>query len=320
MNKLLSSVKYVAEHSDHVTIDHDAIDRYVGSFEPKDVDHWMKASPFEYRPCPKIEDEIDRWFLADAMAYCFWGYPSKWTIDYEGKKIDGWWALLASFQRAIEAGIPLLDGNYLAKIDQVSAHNLFAGEPIIPLFDERIEDFNQIGRLLVKNYDGRFHNYLIAAPTNATEFIVDLGQKFPTFYDVSTYKGMEVLFYKKAQLLAHDLLVGFQGSKYALLTGSDLLTGEADYKVPAILRKLGILKYSYHLSQMVDSRTVLMSDSKEEVEIRANMLVACDLIVRQLKPRYPDINALTLDGILWVASQSKSAQDKPYHLTLTRDY
>lgn len=320
MNKLLSSVKYVSENSDHVKINAEAIDQYVLTFEPAAVNHWMKACPFEYRACLSVEDEIDRWFLADAMAYCFWGYPTKWTIKYEGKEIDGWWALLASFQRALEAGTPLLDGEYLASLDKNQAKILFAGEPPIPLLNERLEDFNQIGELLVKNYAGRFHHYLADSLKDATAFIIDLAQKFPTFYDVDHYKGKEVLFYKKAQLFAHDLLIGFAGSKYSHITGADQLTGEADYKVPAILRKLGVLEYSDHLSRLVDSRTILPPRSCEEIEIRANMLVACDMILQKLQPLYPAINALTLDGILWVASQDKSPSDKPYHLTLTRDY
>lgn len=320
MNKLLSSVEYVVTNSDYVKIDEEAIDRYVAGFQSMSIDHWMQACPFNYRACPNIEDEIDRWFLSDAMAYCFWGYPSKWTVEYEGKKIDGWWALLATMQRAIEAGEPLLEGSYLAKFDEGKAKELFAGDPIIPLFKERIEDFQQIGKRLVNSYNGRFHNYLLQSPSDATEFVFDLAQKFPTFYDISTYKGQPVYFYKKAQLLAHDLSVGFGHSKYVSLTGLDQLTGEADYKVPAILRRFGILKYEQDLTEKIDQRIVLPPDSKEEIEIRSAMLWACNLIVQKLKPKYPDMNALTLDGILWVSSQQKSDNDKPYHLTLTIAY
>lgn len=320
MNILLSSIKYVGAHSDHVSINHEAIDRFVADFMPTQLDHWIKACPFEYRPCPKIEDEIDRWFLADAMAYCFWGYPTKWTIKYEGKEIDGWWALLASIQRAIEKNTPILDGNYLANLDVVQAGDLFSGEPQIPLLAQRISDFNQIGTSLVKNYSGRFHNYLAGSPMDATEFIADLATKFPTFQDVSYYKGQPVYFYKKAQLLANDLSTGFDHSKYVNLSGLDYLTGEADYKIPALLRKFGVLQYAKDLAVKVDSRTELAPDSAEEIEVRAGMLWACHLIVQKLKPKYPDINALTLDGILWILSQDKSLLDKPYHLTLTTDY
>lgn len=320
MNKLLSSVQYVADHSDHVTINHDAIDKFAADFQATHTDHWMKACPFEYHPLKNIEDEIDRWFLADAMAYCFWGYPTKWTIEYKGQKIDGWWALLATFQNALENRVPLLDGKYLANISEEDAHSLFKGTQDIPLSKERLDDLHQIGNKLLTKFSGRFHNYLLTAPLDATRLTISIAEEFTTFKDLSIYKGQEVMFYKKAQLLVHDLVVGFPKSKFSLITGLDKLTGEADYKVPAILRKFEILQYSSHLASLVDSRTVLQQDSNEEIEIRANMLVACNSIVQKLKPKHPDLNSLTLDGILWVASQKKSSGDKPYHLTLTTDY
>lgn len=320
MNQLLASVQYVVEHSDHVTINQDAIERYTSSFTPNPVGHWIKACPFEYRPCVKIEDEIDRWFLADAMAYCFWGYPSKWTIEYEGKPIDGWWALLAAIQREIEAGSPILEANYLANLDIFQARTLFAGKPEIPLFKDRIEDFNQIGRHLNEKYSGRFCNYLSKSPKDATQFIFNLAQEFPTFYDVSTYKGREVLFFKKAQLLAHDLSAYFSKSGYVSLIGLGQLTGEADYKVPAILRRLGILAYDKELSSKIDNRIIIDVGSAEEIEIRAGMLWACHVIVEKLQKRYPTMNALTLDSMLWVASQDKLPSNKPYHLTMTKAY
>lgn len=320
MSKLLSSVQYVADNSDHVSINHQAIDKFVADFRPTQVDHWMKACPFEYRPLKNIEDEIDRWFLADAQAFCFWGYLNKWTIDYEGKKIDGWWGLLAAIQKALEASIPLLEGEYLANMTENQISDLLAGEPAIPLPKERLVAFHQIGQQLVDKYDGRFHNFLNTAPKDATELILALADEFEIFRDTAKYKNQTVLFYKKAQLLVHDLKEGFVGTKYSQISNIDELTGEADYKVPAILRNMGILVYDAELSTKIDNRVELASGSVEEIEIRAGMLVALNLIVEKLKPKYPAMNALTLDGILWIMSQTKSENDKPYHLTLTIDY
>jgi hypothetical protein len=320
MNKLLSSVQFVTENSDHVSINPEAIDSFVANFKATQVDHWMKACPFEYRPLKNTEDEIDRWFLADAQAFCFWGYPAKWTVQYEDKKIDGWWGLLAAMQKAIEVGVPLLDGKYLANMSEDQLNELFDGEPTIPLLSERLTAFRQIGQTLVDKYKGRFHKFLESAPHDATELTLALAGEFAIFRDTASYKGKTVLFYKKAQLLVHDLKEGFPGTKYSEVTGFENLTGEADYKVPAILRKMGILVYDQELASKVDNRTEIYSGSAEEVEIRAGMLVALNLMVEKLKSKYPAINALTLDGILWVMSQSKSSDDKPYHLTLTVDY
>ena len=100
----------------------------------------------------------------------------------------------------------------------------------------------------------------------------------------------------------------------------DQLPGHADYKIPAILRKLGILIYHKDLVERIDSRIEVPVGSNMEIEIRANMLWATHLICEKLKPKFPEINPVTLDGILWALSQKKSKSGKPYHLTKTVCY
>ncbi len=316
----IDAIHHVVTHSDHVTVDEAALERYATDFTPISLDHWMKACPFAYHPLPQREDEVARWFLSDAMAFCFWGYPAKWTTEYQGEKIDGWWGLLAAVQRALESGVPFTDGKYLANLTSKDGGILFAGTPQIPLFEERIAALRQIGKILTDNYDGCVHNFLATSPRDATRLTLALADTFPTFNDISHYKGKTIPFYKKAQLLVHDLSVGFGDTPYGAITGVDDLIGEADYKIPWQLHKLGILKYDEELSRIIASRTTLPADSTAEIEIRAGMLWAIHLIVEKLQERGIQTNAMTIDGILWVQSQKKTARDEPYHLTLTTDY
>ena len=318
--KWIDIVHHVTSHADHVTVNESALDRYVADFRPISLDHWMKACPFEYRPLPRVEDEVARWFLSDAMAFCFWGYPAKWTTEYQGEKIDGWWGLLAAVQRALESGIPFTDSKYLANLTRTDAQRLFMGVPEIPLFDERVAALRQIGSVLINDYAGHVHSFLAKAPREATRLTLALASTFSTFNDTSPYKGETIPFYKKAQLLVHDLSVGFSDTPYGAITGVDDLIGEADYKIPWQLHKLGILIYDEELSHMINARAPLPVDSAWEVEIRAGMLWAIHLIVEKLQERGVHTNAMTVDGILWVQSQKKTARDEPYHLTLTTDY
>lgn len=315
-SKLMDPIKYVVDHAQYVRVDERAIERYAETFSLTHVDHWIKACPFTYHELPRREDEIDRRFLADALAFCFWGYPEKWTIEYEGKNIDGWWALLATIQRALERGVPLLDGSYLADLSMAETESLFAGHPQIPLFAERRAMLCTIGQTLRNRYGSRFHNYLAQAPRNAIDLVLDIARVFPAFDDISMYKGEHVFFYKKAQLLV-DELADELGVKIA---GVENLPGKADYKIPALLRKLGMLVYSSDLEEKVDHRILLSPDSEMEIEIRACMLWANHLICEKLKARGINIYPMQLDGILWVQSQTKHANDRPYHLTLTTDY
>ena len=57
----------------------------------------------------------------------------------------------------------------------------------------------------------------------------------------------------------------------------------ADYRVPQILRHLGIFEYSDQLSQKIDSLQELPYSCPEEVEIRAATVVAVEMILDQVK-------------------------------------
>lgn len=80
------------------------------------------------------------------------------------------------------------------------------------------------------------------------------------------------------------------------------------------------MEYSPALAKVVDSRIEIESGSEMEVEIRANMIWATELMCRELAKNGVKISPIELDSVLWVMSQSKSKNDKPYHLTLTVDY
>ncbi len=75
-----------------------------------------------------------------------------------------------------------------------------------------------------------------------------LTDSFECFDDISTVDNKTIAFYKRAQLnskMIHDILVHF-GEKG--LSSVDRLTAFADYKIPQLLRKIGIVSYSLELA------------------------------------------------------------------------
>jgi len=62
-------------------------------------------------------------------------------------------------------------------------------------------------------------------------------------------------------------------------TGKEDLTMFADYRVPQILRHLGIFQYSAELADAIDSEKELPYSSKWEVEIRAATVLAVETIL-----------------------------------------
>lgn len=316
---LLNPIKYVIDHSQHVHINLTKIDLFVQTFKPISLKHWKDACPFTYHDL-SLENEIDFRFLVDSQAFCFWGYPHKWTVEYQGKQIDGWWAMLACFKRAYESSVPILDGAYLFQLNLSQAKQLFYGKPEIPLLKKRIEILTGIGHALVENNQGRFHYFLNQKNISALSLLDQITQTFPGFRDIHQYQNKQIIFHKKAQLLVSDLahIKGIENK--ITITNLDQLTGKADYKIPALLRNHGILEYSSELAKIVDNRITIPAGSVIEVEIRASMIWATELISQGLKKQGILSSPIELDNILWVMSQEKSPQDKPYHLTLTTDY
>ena len=89
------------------------------------------------------------------------------------------------------------------------------------------------------------------------------------FRDHTVYKGRQVFLYKRAQIFAADLWGAFGGQGYGEFKDIGSLTIMADYIVPAVLRQLGVLKYSPTLASTIESSGEIGPGTEEEVELRA---------------------------------------------------
>ena len=110
------------------------------------------------------------------------------------------------------------------------------------------------------------------------------------------------------------------GKGWGAFNDMENLTCFADYKLPQVLRQLGILDYTSFLEQNIDRKILLKQGSPEEVEIRANTIWAVDLIRQELEVKGKGLKAYEIDWILWNMGQGKGFKVRPYHRTLTIFY
>ena len=135
-----------------------------------------------------------------------------------------------------------------------------------------------------------------------------LAREFTSFADVARYRDREVVFLKRAQICCGDLHGAAAGADWGQLADLDQLTAFADYKVPQVLRELGIIAYAGELAELIDRRQLLPPGSEAEVEIRAATLWGVEHLRRALADRGIEHRALELDWQLWELGQSLPAE------------
>ena len=214
----------------------------------------------------------------------------------------------------------MLDGAFLARISGAELGHILRGNVSIPLERERGEIIRETGAVLVREFGGRWHQVVRQARGSAIRLVELLVTHFPSWDDVARFEGRQVAFRKRAQLVAGMLFQAFGGEGWGGFRDLDQLTVYADYKLPQVLRNLGILVYDDDLSARVDNQALIPAGSRMEVEIRAATVWAGERIRQALLDRAPEITAAHVDFWLWETGQTKSPADLPYHRTLTTAY
>jgi hypothetical protein len=263
--------------------------------------------------------------LLDALNFCFWGEPgeSRWQVEWHGQTLDGYNALAAALSQAVEEGRPLWDAAYLATLAEADLAAILRpapASPPIPLFAARLANAREVGQALVARYGGQFAHAITAAGGSAVTLAQLLARDFPSFNDVATWRGWEVRFLKRAQICVADLHAAFRGERWGAFADLDELTAFADYKLPQLLRRHGLITYAPELAERVDSYTPLAAGSEPEVEIRAATVWAVELLRRALAARGVVRPASAIDYRLWAESQQPDPQTRPYHRTRTIYY
>ncbi|SPD75960.1 conserved hypothetical protein [uncultured Desulfobacterium sp.] len=320
MWEALETTKCAAKESLLVQIDQAALCRFVDQLLIEDI----SPPPWDHRYHfhDNGVETVAYLLVLDTINFCFWPMPGepRWEIESEGQWLSGYYALAACLKKAVEAGIPITEARYLSRLSLNDLNQLLGGRGRLQLMEERLKNLNELGRILLSHYDGKAHKLVQAAHNSAVALARLLSEKLSSFKDISKYKGREVLFLKRAQLFAADLYGAFEGDKWGGFTDMNELTAFADYKLPQVLRKLGILKYTQQLKQKVDHEILLEPGGMEEIEIRANTVWAVELICRELKRAGKNMNAFQIDNILWNLGQKDESRTKPYHKVVTIFY
>lgn len=309
LEQIKSSCEFVANNSKHVSINDDEIIKLVSKIDNIELKNWLSSSPFGLLDL-KVERIINFLLIFESIDFSFWGEP-KWSIETDNGKLDGSIALMYCLLKYIkEKGT-----TDFSNITSQEFSKIVKGNIEIPLIEKRFEIAKEVSTIVNEKMNGNFFEYIhdITDDTKLFNLIVNY---FPNFKDERNYKEQTIYFYKLAQLLTSDIL-HIREIKEGIKVNYSHLIGCADYKIPQVLRAMGILKYDKDLSMIVDNNIPIEENSEYEIEIRANMIFVICKIGKLLNNKYDYID---INDYLFMQKKNKSLKLRPYHLTRNTNY
>ncbi|CAE6463259.1 unnamed protein product [Rhizoctonia solani] len=355
---VIESAEFIVSRSKLVDLNHSGINRVAeqidkqirsGLYSP----HTWSEQPLHHLPPWPLDENIDifslesparstiDWiFLVSLLNFSFWSaLPSgeRFAIEWlpprslDGNtRWEGYWALPAALNRALENGVPITDPKFYASQEDCPdslIEKVFKPAPgcleRIPLLEERIRVMRQAGAILVERYNGSFSGLLAewrqehGPKATAGVLVAKIATTFDVFRDENTYKDRvgEFFFWKRAQILVAETWAAFYPPPGAVAPhpifplGVTELTMFADYRVPQILHHLGTLDYSPALVSMLVNGENLPNGSEAEMSIRAGGILAVEGIknrILDIRRRKPATNSLDsevcsvlIDFFLW---------------------
>ena len=324
MNPLASiveSCEWVAAKASSVRINQDGIEDFSKSMESRpsmdgvtwDAEGWHYSKDVENGgglTCQYI-------FVMDALNFCFWPTPE---LEYD--------TLALSLKEVLENNSDAFNAKNLVTINDKTLNSWFPADKQLPNIDERVLRLRELGEALIAEYDGLAINMVKAAKNSAKKLVQLLLAHVPGFRDTSIYQGKLVHLYKRAQILVGDLwaaygkqdVPGSEGKSVFCFEDIACLTMFADYRVPQILREVGIIEYSDELSSAIDNLQEIPVGSEAEVEIRACTVIAVKQLQQSLAAKGVNLLVIELDWLLWQKGEALRKKIRPHHKTLTIYY
>ncbi|MEK7673928.1 MAG: queuosine salvage family protein [Patescibacteria group bacterium] len=232
-------------------------------------------------PIPKIDKlQIPNFvFLLRTLDFRRWEFKKNWV--YKNKK--RFWALFSKLEDLFKIGVKNIDYKIFKKIISPKESD--------SLGKLRFKFFKKNLLWLKNNYDGNFKNYFEKNknPLNFTLGLTNLGR----FEDIAK-NSKKIYFLKPNQLLYTEYLLATNQMKKYSENLKDL-TAFADYRLPQVLMYFNIIIPNKKLLDKIKNKKIIRIGSKEEIEIRASTILACELIKNKIKK----VSSFEVDMALW---------------------
>ena len=157
LDKVLETSKFVADNAKHVKINYDKANELIDELLKFDNVHYLTKVPYGVYDM-STRDIINFLLIYDSIDFSFWGNP-KWTINVNGKDLDGGIALLHCIFNMFDGRDSLDVYQQLENITLEEFKEILKGNVDIPLLEERYSIVTGIAKIVNKKMNGSFLSF-----------------------------------------------------------------------------------------------------------------------------------------------------------------
>lgn len=320
---------FIAANAKHIQIDAVKLDDCAEDIADQVISGQldMKSMFIKTEVHPQTADEAGiNWVVfADTLNFSFWQPEDgpQYLVTYKGTTHTGYLAMCAAINRTLDSGVEITSPAVYRNIEKNKLDELLMGDDgvSIPLLQDRVNCLHQVGSIIMDKYDGQFTKLMDNAENSAVKLLQLVLSNFACFRDASTFKGREVAFHKRAQILVADLWCLFEGTGHGSFPDIGSLTMFADYRVPQSLQQYGVLKYDEELLTFLRREEIMPYGHEYEIEIRGCSIHGVELLTERIKKILAEknnsstVNSILVDQYLWGYRRKHAEEMKqfPYH-------
>lgn len=315
-SQIRAGVRRVCDRARHVEIVSERVPTLLSEIAGRRRD-WRSDSPVQFRDL-SFSEELHVALVFNAISFCYWPDPT-WQVKYCQVPFPrGTWSLLAAIRRDFDSEGWLRSFSSISELTEPQFSRIVRGKGRLPLAATRLEILREVASVVISAFQGDVANLYEGARGDAEDLAALLVDNFSSFRDEAIFGGRVVSFHKRAQLFAADAVRIACGRGVRLgqqRSGLASLTACADYMIPALLQRSGVLRYSQELLHRIHRRESLDAGGRLEVEIRAATLVAADLLADR-----SGLSPMEINDLLWIWAGEEFARNPAFHRTLTTAY
>jgi hypothetical protein len=267
------------------------------------------------------------WILAyNAVNFSYYPDPGarRWAALVGGDVLgqdDEALGVMGGLGAAMGSGVRLQDASVLSGLDADGLSKLLPtapGHDPLPLHRERLVGLRELGAAYALH--GGPLGLIARGGGDAAATVSALVEALPGWEDVRELGGHRLPFRKRAQLCVAMLHARERAAGREGFSGMDRLTVFADYRLPQILRAEGVMLVAPDLAARIEEGQPLALGGEDEVAIRAATVAASEALAQALRPRFPKVDALLIDNLLWRRAVERDGEIPAFHRTRCTDY